>query len=50
MQKVAATGRTTIVTLTAAELAIWRTTMRPVWEMFVDDIGAERIEVAGAPD
>ncbi len=49
-QKVAATGRTTIVTLTADELAAWRTTMLPVWEMFVDDIGAERIEAAGAPE
>ena len=49
-QKVAATGRTTILTLTTDELAAWRTAMHPVWEMFVDDIGAERIEAASAPE
>jgi C4-dicarboxylate-binding protein DctP len=44
--KVAASGRSEIIDLTAAELGEWQEAMRPVWEQFEDDIGAARIEAA----
>ena len=41
-----ASGSSKIVTLTGAELAQWQAAMRPVWQQFEHDIGAERIQAA----
>lgn len=45
-EKIAASSSSEIVTLTDAELAEWQTTMRPVWQKFEGDIGAELIRAA----
>jgi C4-dicarboxylate-binding protein DctP len=45
---VIASGRTTLIALTAEERLQWRTAMRPVWNRFAGDIGREVLEAAGA--
>jgi C4-dicarboxylate-binding protein DctP len=45
-QKVIDSGRTEVIELSPAEIAEWRAVMRPVWEQFRDDIGADLIEAA----
>jgi len=44
--KVAASGKTTIHTLTPEQLAAWRDEMRPVWKQFEGQIGAGLIKAA----
>lgn len=41
-------GRTEIVTLTAAERQLWVEAMKPVWKQFEEQIGADLIEAAVA--
>jgi C4-dicarboxylate-binding protein DctP len=45
-QKVIDSGRTEVIELTPAEIAEWRKVMRPVWDQFRDEIGADLIEAA----
>jgi C4-dicarboxylate-binding protein DctP len=45
-QKIAESGRTEIIELTPDQRAQWVDAMKPVWERFEDEIGAERIEAA----
>jgi C4-dicarboxylate-binding protein DctP len=45
-QRVIDSGRTEVVALTAEELAAWRNVMRPVWNQFRDQIGADLIDAA----
>ncbi len=40
------TGKTEILTLSQAELALWRKAMQPVWKKFEAEIGQEVIEAA----
>jgi C4-dicarboxylate-binding protein DctP len=47
--KIAASGRSKIITLTPAELDEWRAAMRPVWDRFRTQIGAELIDAAELP-
>lgn len=44
--QIEASGASEIVTLTADELAVWQSTMRPVWDQFEDSIGTQLIEAA----
>ncbi len=46
--KVIASGKTTVHTLTAEQLAAWRTSMVPVWKQFEAQIGADLIKAAQA--
>lgn len=43
---IAASGSSELVTLTAEEVEQWRRTMRPVWDKFEGNIGAELIAAA----
>jgi C4-dicarboxylate-binding protein DctP len=45
---VLASGRMQLVALDDAQRAQWRAAMRPVWDQFAKDIGAELLEAAGA--
>jgi C4-dicarboxylate-binding protein DctP len=45
--KVLASGKTTLHTLTAEQKAAWRTAMVPVWKQFEPQIGPELIRAAG---
>ncbi|MCH7852812.1 MAG: DctP family TRAP transporter solute-binding subunit [Proteobacteria bacterium] len=45
-QKILESGRTEVVELTADERAIWQQAMRPVWEKFSSNIGADLIAAA----
>jgi C4-dicarboxylate-binding protein DctP len=47
-QRVAESGRTTIMVLTPEQLAAWREAMRPVWDEFRDRIGTDLIAAASA--
>ena len=47
-EKIIASGQTEVVELTAAERAEWQQAMRPVWEKFTDNIGADLIAAAEA--
>jgi len=47
-EKIIASGQTEVVGLTAEERASWQRAMRPVWEMFSDNIGADLIAAAEA--
>jgi C4-dicarboxylate-binding protein DctP len=47
-EKIVASGNSVVVTLTAEELAVWQRAMRPVWEQFEDNIGADPIAAAQA--
>jgi len=46
LEKIKASGRTEIVTLTDDELALWQQAVEPVWEQFADGIGREVIAAA----
>jgi len=46
--KVIASGKTTVHTLTPEQLAAWRTAMFPVWKQFGAQIGANMIKAAQA--
>ena len=45
---VLASGRNTLIELSAEEREQWRAAMRPVWDQFADDIGPQLLEAAGA--
>jgi C4-dicarboxylate-binding protein DctP len=45
---VVAAGRNTLIELTPEERLQWREAMRPVWNRFAGDIGAELLAAAGA--
>jgi C4-dicarboxylate-binding protein DctP len=45
---VLASGRNTLIELDDGERAQWRAAMRPVWDRFADEIGAELLHAAGA--
>jgi C4-dicarboxylate-binding protein DctP len=47
-QKIIASGVTEVVTLSPDELINWQQVMRPVWEQFAGNIGAELIDAAQA--
>ncbi|SDH61163.1 C4-dicarboxylate-binding protein DctP [Pseudomonas benzenivorans] len=47
-QAIAAAGTTEIIELTAEQRAQWREAMKPVWQKFEAEIGAELIEAAQA--
>jgi len=47
---VLASGRNTLIELSAEQRAEWRTRMRPVWDQFAGEIGPELLEAAGAGD
>ena len=47
-QKIIASGRSEVVSLTPEERAKWVEAMRPVWTKFEKDIGKENIEAAVA--
>jgi C4-dicarboxylate-binding protein DctP len=47
-ERVIASGRTTIISLTSAEREQWRAAMRPVWDRFSRGIGPELLKAAGA--
>ena len=42
-------GRNTLIELNEQERTAWREAMRPVWDLFSDDIGAELLEAATTP-
>lgn len=46
LEKIKASGSTEIVTLTDEEIAEWQTRMRPVWQKFEQNIGADLIQAA----
>ena len=46
--RIAEAGTTEIITLTPEQRAEWREAMRPVWQKFADDIGADLIAAAEA--
>lgn len=45
-KKIAEAGTSEIIELTPEERQTWRTAMRPVWEKFQDQIGADLIQAA----
>jgi C4-dicarboxylate-binding protein DctP len=45
-QRIVESGRSEITVLTPGELAAWQAVMRPVWDRFRADIGAELIDAA----
>jgi C4-dicarboxylate-binding protein DctP len=45
-QKIAASGRSQIITLTPEQLREWRDAMHPVWDQFRASIGADLIDAA----
>jgi C4-dicarboxylate-binding protein DctP len=47
-QAIMDSGKTEILSLTADEKAAWRAAMKPVWEEFAGDIGANYIDAAAA--
>jgi C4-dicarboxylate-binding protein DctP len=47
-QQIVDSGKTEIIQLTPEEKAQWREAMKPVWEEFEGDIGANYIEAAAA--
>jgi C4-dicarboxylate-binding protein DctP len=47
-EKIIASGQTEVTELTPEERAGWQRAMRPVWEKFSDNIGADLIEAAEA--
>jgi C4-dicarboxylate-binding protein DctP len=47
-EKIIESGQSEVVTLTADERLGWQQAMRPVWEQFSDNIGADLIKAAEA--
>ncbi len=47
-EKIIASGQSEVIELTAEERAGWQQAMRPVWEKFSDNIGADLINAAEA--
>jgi len=47
-EKIIASGKTEVAELTAEERVVWQQAMRPVWEKFSDNIGADLIAAAEA--
>ena len=47
-EKIVESGRTEVSELTDAERAEWQRAMRPVWDQFADNIGADQIAAAEA--
>jgi len=47
-EKIVASGKTTVHTLTPDQLAAWRAAMAPVWKQFEGEIGADLIKAAQA--
>lgn len=45
-EKIAESGQSEIIDLTADELLVWQQTMRPVWDKFKADIGEDLIQAA----
>lgn len=45
-EQVLAGGRTKVISLTAEEKAIWRTTMQPVWKIYEGEIGSDMLRAA----
>jgi C4-dicarboxylate-binding protein DctP len=45
-RRILESGRTEIISLTPEEIAVWRDAMRPVWNQYRDEIGAELIAAA----
>jgi len=43
---IAESGRSDLIALSPTELTAWQEAMRPVWDQFSDDIGAELIDAA----
>jgi C4-dicarboxylate-binding protein DctP len=48
MEKIIASGASELVSLAAEELLEWQKVMRPVWEQFESNIGADLIAAAQA--
>jgi len=46
LEKIKASGRTTVVSLTPEQVEQWRVAMRPVWTQFEEAIGPDIIEAA----
>jgi len=46
LEKIIASNRTEVVTLTPEQIELWRVAMRPVWTQFEDAIGSDIIEAA----
>lgn len=46
LEKIRASGRTEVVSLTPEQVEKWRAAMRPVWTQFEDAIGSDIIEAA----
>ena len=49
-EKIRSSGSSEIVSLSDAELAVWRSAMLPVWSKFEEKIGAELIHVANGKE
>lgn len=47
-ERIAASGKSRIIALSAEERAAWRKTMQPVWQQFEDEIGATVLRAAKA--
>ncbi|HYD31765.1 MAG TPA: TRAP transporter substrate-binding protein [Azospirillaceae bacterium] len=47
-QRIIDSGRSQVIQLTPEQIGQWRQAMRPVWEEFEDEIGAELIQAAQA--
>lgn len=48
LEKVEASGRTNVVTLTPEQVELWRIAMQPVWAQFEDNIGSDIVAAAQA--
>lgn len=49
LEKIKASNRTNVVTLTPEQIEEWRVAMRPVWTQFEEAIGSDIIEAAQQP-
>ena len=48
LEKIKASGRTNVVTLTPEQVELWRAAMQPVWAQFEDNIGRDVVAAAQA--
>lgn len=48
LEKIEASGRTNVVTLTPEQIELWRAAMQPVWAQFEDNIGRDVVAAAQA--